>query len=271
MAFEALVSSSGLQLNTANETFWLMLSWVEAQNEESEEGKQALFTRMAKHLRFDCMDPGYMVLLVSKHPRIIAAGMQSTALMACLIHANLARRTPEEVDMFCKKGPSDLPIFNTLGKVDTWTFDLGFNAAEIAAIESGAQCRKVVGLVAGLPWCLELHRMDDDGKGARQAAFSTMCSLPFEWMTYEDGAGFYYQYKLKVGVGAQRERIVTKGNTRYWSTVAESTDYDVLGTWTEVFREGSNYLVDGVLLVRLTVMINNDQGPERADEEEDEE
>jgi hypothetical protein len=39
----------------ANERFWLLLSWVEAQSEESEEGKQEFFTRMAKQLYFHAM------------------------------------------------------------------------------------------------------------------------------------------------------------------------------------------------------------------------
>jgi hypothetical protein len=243
--------------------FWLLLAWVEAQSEESEEGKQELFTEMAKHLYFDCMDPGYILLLVSEHPRIIAAGLQYKATRACLIHANLARRNPEEIDVFDETGPSDHPMFYTLGKVDTWKFDARFIPADVAAIESGAECRKVVGLVAGLPWCLELFRGDEGGVEAGQALMRTTCSLPFEWMTYENSAGFYYKYKLKVGVGAQGEWTAEEGITRYWSTTADKTYHDSLGTWDEVFEEDSSYLVDGVLHVRLTVMINNDQGPQR--------
>jgi hypothetical protein len=194
--------------------------------------------------------------------------MESTALRACFIRSNLARRTREEVDMFCKKGPSDLSVSDSLGQVDAWRFSAAFSAAEIAAIESGTRCRKVVGLVAGLPWCLELYRTAADGEEAGQAALSTMCSLPFKWMTYKDGAGFYYQYKLRVGVGAPRERTLEKGTTRYWTTTADNTDCHSFGTWNKVFREGGGWLVDGVLHVRLTVMINIDQGPERAEDEE---
>jgi hypothetical protein len=242
---------------------------VEAQSKESEERKQELFNRMAKHLHFYAMDPGYILLLVSEHPRIIAAGLQYKATRACLIHANLARRTPEEVDMVEEK--CDLSIFNTLGEVDTWTFDARFTPADVAAVDSGTPCRKVVGLVAGLPWIVELFHGNKGGEEAGQAILRTMCSLPFEWMTYEDGAGFYYQYKLEVGVGAQRERTVERGITRFWSTAADKTYHDAIGTWTEVFGEGSGWLVDGVLHVRLTVIIDNDQGPERAADEEDEE
>jgi hypothetical protein len=42
--------SKDLQLKTENEVFWLLLAWVEAQSEESEEGTQALFLKMVKQL-----------------------------------------------------------------------------------------------------------------------------------------------------------------------------------------------------------------------------
>jgi hypothetical protein len=51
---------------------------------------------MAKHLHFHVLDPGYILLLVSEHPRIIAAGLQHKVIRASLIHSNLARRTDNE-------------------------------------------------------------------------------------------------------------------------------------------------------------------------------
>jgi hypothetical protein len=260
--FEALLSSEGLQIKTANEAFWLLLAWVEAQSEESEEGKQALFTRMAKHLSFPAMDPGYILLLVSKHPRIIAAGLESEVLRASLIHSNLARRTDSEVDWLYDRA-TDFPAPKErfpwpCGKA-TWTLDLSFNAADAAAVKSGQQCWKMVGLVAGLPWCVELEHEDDQ---ENEVGVYTMSDLPFDWMTYGDGAGFFFHYKLEVALGTPHTKTFSSDKSeRTWT---ESRPWGgIFGAWDKVFREGSEWLVDGELRVRVTLETINDQGPSK--------
>jgi hypothetical protein len=259
--FEALLSSKGLQLKTANEAFWLLLAWLEAQSEESEEGKQELFTRMAKHLSFAAMDPGYILLLVSEHPRIIAAGLQHKVMRASLIHSNLARRTSGDIGLVAQQKTLDrLPAELPGGKPE-WTFDVKFTTAEAAAIKPGERYSKIVGLAAGLPWQVDLERRNGELKGgARErdgaAGVYNQYSLPFTWMRFEDGSGFYFRYKLEVGVGAPRESSRVK---RVWSGV--STFGKSLTAWEEVFREGSEWLVNGELRVRVTVATVNDQGP----------
>jgi hypothetical protein len=257
--FEALLSSKGLQLKTANEVFWLLLSWVEAQSEESEEGKQELFTRMAKHLRFSAMDPGYILLLVSEHPRIISAGLQHKVMRVSLIHANLARRTDGEVDWLyerTKRFPVPKERFPWPCGKATWTLDWSFNATDAAAVKSGQQCRKVVGLVAGLPWCVELrHHADQE----TEVGVYTMCDLPFDWMTYGDGSTFLFTYKLEWALGTSK--TVSFASSRTW---VETTPWGrSFGAWDDVFREGSEWLVDGKLHVRVTVTTINDQGPSK--------
>jgi hypothetical protein len=254
--FEALLSSKGLQLKTANEAFWLLLSWVETQSEESEEGKQALFTRMAKHLSFPAMDPGYILLLVSEHPRVISAGLQHTVTRASLIRSNLARRTAGVIEQTDKDGIVYLPVAFAGGKPE-WTFNVTFTTAEAAATEPGERCSKIVGLAAGLPWFVRLKRTQATESEGEKLRVSTMCSFPFDWMSYEDGSGFYYQYKLEVGVGAPRETSYTK---RRWSSGLNAWG-KTFAAWEEVFKEGSKWLVNGELCVRLTVTTANDQGP----------
>jgi hypothetical protein len=236
---------------------------VEAQSEESEEGKQELFNRLAKHLHFDWMDPGYILLMVSKHPRIIAAGLQHEVTTASLVHSNLARRAHEDIDEFylrttgfyaprIRKHRFSWPC----GKA-TWTLDVSFNAAEATAATSGQKCRKVAGLVAGLPWYVELQRRADQGK---EVGVSTMCHLPFNWMTFGNSSGFFFNYHVE----AKRNTTFLFGGTflvfeRTW-TELDSVG-DAFGTWDDVFREGSEWLVDGELRVRVTVETTNDQGP----------
>jgi hypothetical protein len=254
--FEALISSDGLQLKTENEAFWLLLAWVEAQSEESEEGKQEHFSRMAVGLHFDCMDPGYILLLVSEHPRIIAAGLQHKATRTSLIRANLARRTADDIELFDQEEILDhLPVEFAGGKPE-WTFDVKFTTAEAAAVKSGKPCSKIVGLAAGLPWFVKLVHTQATDSGGEKLGVYTMCNLPFDWMSYEDGSGFYFQYKLEVGVGAPRETSQTK---RRWSRVRAFGK--TFAAWEEVFRKGSEWLVNGELRVRVTVTKANGQGP----------
>jgi hypothetical protein len=257
--FEALLSSKGLQLQTANEAFWLLLSWVEAQSEESEESKQELFTRLAQHLSFPAMDPGYILLLVSKHPRIIAAGLESEVLRASLIHANVARRTDDEVNWLFKR-PTGLPVPKEsfrwpCGKA-AWTLDENFNAADVAAFKSNQVCRKVVGLVAGLPWSVRLQRAVDQGQ---EVGVYTTCDLPFDWMAYGDGAGFFFIYRLEVALNTPHTTTFSSNSERRWTEITAWGGR--FGAWDDVFREGSEWLVDGELRVRVTVTTINDQGP----------
>jgi hypothetical protein len=261
--FEALLSSKGLQLKTANEAFWLLISWVEAQNDQSEKRKQALFARMAKHLRFHVMDPGYILLLVSKHPRIIAAGLQLEVMRASLIHSNVARRTDDEVDWLYEE-PTALPAPKEsfpwpCGKA-TWTLDVSFNAAEAATFKTGEKCCKVVGLVAGLPWRVHLERGADKEK---EVIMYTMCHLPFDWMTFGDGAGFFFTDTVEVALGTPRTKTFLSTG-KYKRRYTERASWvRMFGAWDDVFREGSEWLVDGELRVRVTVTTINDQGPSK--------
>jgi hypothetical protein len=273
--FEALLSSENIQLKTANEAFWLLLAWVEAQSEESEEGKQELFNRMAKHLSFAAMDPGYILLLVSEHPRIIAAGLQHKVMKASLIHSNLARRTREELIAFTRKTCLDFrPMDRRAGQ---WVCSVRFSAADVVGFEFGDTCEKVAGLVAGIPWHVSLS-LDKTFRHLKQLArmssapprtvevpearVATACSLPFEWMRHQldDGVGFYYQYKLEVGVGTPREQTYGDCVKRQWSEEG-IVNGAPLAEWKDLFREGSDWLVDGELHVRLTVETIDDQGP----------
>jgi hypothetical protein len=256
--FEALLSSKGIQLKTANEAFWLLLSWVEAQSEESEEGKQALFTRMAKHLQFHSMDPGYILLMVSDHPRIISAGLQLKAVKDSLRHSNQARRTHDEIEEFHAAGPS-MPSLTRPGERVSWAFNGRFKAADITAIKTGEECSKVVGLGAGLPWYIELCLQKGAEAEAIQAAVYTNVRLPFDWMTYEDGGGFYFRVDLIVGFGTPCVTNVLDSVWRNWCE--ERACGDRFAAWDDVFREGSEWLKDGELCVGVIISIINDQGP----------
>jgi hypothetical protein len=261
--FEALLSSKGLQLKTANEAFWLLLAWVEAQSDESEEGKQELFNRMAKHLYFSAMDPGYILLMVSKHPRIVAAGLESEVLRASLIHANGARRTNDEVDWLTERTPGfSVPKERSpwaCGEA-TWTFDGSYNAANVAAFKTHQLSCKVVGLAAGLPWRIELeHRAAKGGHGVEVGMYA-MSRLPFDWMTYGDGSGFFFHSRLEVAPGTAVTKAFTSGKRIF--TQASSLG-GIVGAWDDVFREGSEWLVDGKLRVRVSVTTINDQGPSK--------
>jgi hypothetical protein len=257
-AVKALISSSEIQAKSENEIFWLMLAWVEAQSEESEEGKQELFTQMTKQLYFSEMDPGYILLMVSEHPRIISAGMQSKVLKECLTRANLARRTSDEVQAFEKQRTTLTKLFILCSGKSTWTFNVRFRPAEAAAIDPNGGCRKVVGLGAGMPWYIELHRTAGEME-VQQAAMYTMCGLPFEWMTFRNGAGFYYHYTLQVGVGTENETAFTDDGKRRWT--GDIAGGKCFASWADLFREGSMWLVNGELHVKLTLTIIRDQGP----------
>jgi hypothetical protein len=255
--FEALISSSWLRFKLENEAFWLLLAWVEAQSGESEEGKQALFTRLAQHLSFAAMDPGYIVLMVSEHPRIIAAGLQKKALTDSLVRANQARRSMEDSKGYM--GPY-LGRWKATPTPVTWTFEVSFNAVEAAALQPGEECRKVVGLVAGMPWYVELYRTAVYDETGGVEVF-TNCSLPFEWTNLEDGGGFYFKYKIEVGVGTPRECDIEESDLLKRCWPADDMWGDTFAPWVDIVREGSDWLVDGELHMRLTVKATNEQGP----------
>jgi hypothetical protein len=235
---------------------------VEAQSEESEEGKQELFNRMAKHLRFAAMDPGYILLLVSKHPRIIAAGLESEVLRASLIYSNMARRTDDEVDWLYEKTivfPVPKERFPLPCGEATWTLDVSFNAADVAAIESGGERCKVVGLVAGLPWYVTLKHQAAQGQ---EVGVYTMCDLPFDWMTYGDGAGFFFHFTLEAALGTPFTKAFLFAGKRTWTELAAWGG--AFGAWDDMFREGSEWLLDGELRVRVTLTTIHDQGPSKS-------
>jgi hypothetical protein len=188
---------------------------VEAQSKESEQRKQELFNWLCIFIEFDCMDPGYILLLVSWHPRILAAGLQGEVLTKSLIRSNMARRTPDEVETLIEQTKeTELVSLPSRGRKGSWVFEVSFTAAEAAAVEPDKECRKVVGLAEGLPWTVELFRLESEAEGEVQDAFiTTTCSLPFQWMDYgpdkarrladgDEGAGFFFQYKLEAGLGA---------------------------------------------------------------------
>jgi hypothetical protein len=66
-------------------------------------------------------------------------------------------------------------------------------------------------LVAGLPWYVELERHADQGQ---EVGVYTMCHLPFDWMTYRDASGFFFQFTLDVALDTTRE--VTFSSRRTW-------------------------------------------------------
>jgi hypothetical protein len=260
-AFEALLSSEGLQLKTENETFWLLLSWVEAQSEESEEGKQELFTRIAKHLQFHAMDPGYVLLLVREHPRIIAAGLQGQVLLESLIRANLARRAAQQVDHMDSQHGFKLSSGRAPSGKVSWTKKMTFTAADIACMTSVGTGRcKELGLVAGIPWTVQLDR--EDTEGTHQAALFTGCKPPGEWDSIETGKGplgFFFTYCL--AAGATRRRSIKQSPAQGVSIWTDSMMWGGdLAAWGEVFAEGSQWLRDGGLDVKATITTCNDQG-----------
>jgi hypothetical protein len=221
---------------------------------------------MAKHLSFAAMDPGYILLLVSKHPRIIAAGLESEVLRASLIHSSLARRTDDDLDVFYERSPG-FPVPKKkisraswpFGRATWWTLDVSFNVADATAATSGQKCCKVVGLVAGLPWYVELQRRADQGK---EVGVSTVCHLPFDWMTFGDSSGFFFRYGVDWALGTPRRSLLFKVCGKRTWTELDSVG-DAFGTWDDVFREGSEWLVDGELRVRVTVETTDDQGPSK--------
>jgi hypothetical protein len=196
------------------------------------------------------MDPGYILLLVSEHPRIIAAGLQVKVLKECMGHATVARRTPTQVASFRKHSGIKLtPSHAPLGQV-SWTKDVTFTAADIAGMtSSGARCSKVVGLVAGIPWDVRLDRVDDEVQVCTGSAPWLGAGLPGA-----RGGGIFFTYCLEIGAAMSgtyecRDEPWTDG--LLW--------YECLGAWEEVFAEGSGWLRDGKLDVKVTITICNDQ------------
>jgi hypothetical protein len=264
--FKALLASNSLQLKTENEAFWLLLAWVEAQSKESEEGKQALFNRMAKELRFHDMDPGYILLMVSEHPRIIAAGLQGRVFAECLGHANMARRTPQQVDGFrryCNKLLSGRAPRAPLGKV-SWTKEATLTASDIASVTiTGQPYDKYVGLVAGAPWRVELLRKMDD-QSPDQVGLYTGPVFPTGWGYHgATGAGLFLSYSLTVGAARSRTIAPTdESSIRHW-TDGRIVWGKTTEPWEEVFGHGSGWLRNGGLDVKVNITTCNDQGAHR--------
>jgi hypothetical protein len=261
--FKALLSSNSLKVKAENEAFWLLLAWVAAQSEESEEGKQALFIRMAKGLRFHDMDPGYILLMVSNNPRIVAAGLQARVLADCLGQANLARRTPQQVDGFRRYSNSQ-PLSGRapLGKV-SWTKKVTFTASDIASVTSGHPNYKGVGLVAGMLWGVQLVRKTDD-KSPDRVGLYIGPSFPLGWgYCGSTGAGLFLRYSLTAGAARSRTiGPVNEGSIRHW-TNEDFVWGKTMEPWEEVFGHGSEWLRNGGLDVTVNITTCNDQGAHR--------
>jgi hypothetical protein len=260
--FESLISSDSLQLKTENEAFWLLLAWMEAQSEESQEDtgedEHELFNRMAKHLRFHAMDPSYILLLVSEHPRIISAGLQGRVLRESLGHATLARRTPTQVANFnrcsVKLSSSRVPS----GKV-SWSKDVTFTASDVAEASNDRFCHKTVGLVAGIPWKVRLDREDDD---VVKVSTGLDAFLGYKALHHSLGGGIFFSYRLEIG---PRSRVYTSSIHDAAELWTDGTLWsEALGAWEDVLAEGSDWLRDGNLDVKVTITIRNDQ-PRKTD------
>jgi hypothetical protein len=233
---------------------------VEAQSEESEEGKQELFNRMAKHLRFSAMNPGYILMMVSEHPRIISAGLQGKALRESLGQASLAMRTPEQVTSMKKNQfthDSGSPSSRAPPGEVEWIKDATFTAADIGAVTSTYKhCRKRVGLVAGIPWDVVLGRLSTHGQ-AHRAWLYTGCDAVYGWQSRSVGSGVCFSYRIIVG---DRRRVDIKPSPRgSWFVTDGSIWGDSVKEWTEIFKPGSEWLRGPELYVEVIITTCNHQ------------
>lgn len=200
---------------------------MEAQSDETEQGKQALFKRMAKHLRFDAMQPGYVLLLVCDHPRVIAAGLQATVLRASLNGANSPSRLPKGTYGYKRVGsryamPS-LRVKGGFGSISR-SHKVELSAADVTRVRQGHAVKRTVGLIAGMPWVLTIDRTQTTtaaGGVESRHRLNVRCDSPFTYATGQM-TGFYYTCTVAI-----HDRTQARGV--YLGTIQA----DDIASWTQ--------------------------------------
>lgn len=237
---------------------------MEGQADEDEDGKQALFKRLAQHLRFFAMDPSYILLVVSKCPRILTADMQVLVLSESLRRADLARRCPSHHDAFLRSNPNAPKARGPRGDV-FWTFRVTFSAAEIAeasVVDRGVA--KVGGLVAGFPWKVVLVRQRASSEDReRDKVYLYTGHRGFKDRSAGgDWHGLLFKYEMFVGTDKGAHRTAGPGAYGSAKWAADKIPGTEVGFWEAMFKENSPWLrAGGMLNVKVTIWVQNDQGP----------
>jgi hypothetical protein len=153
---------------------------------------------MAKHLRFDAMDPAYVLLLVCDHPRIIAAGLQTTVLRTSLNRANNPKKPPKAMDGYGSVGArsASLPVGRDRGRSGkvSWSTKVELSAAAVTSVRQGHSVKRTVGLIAGMPWVLTIDQTQTTtaaGGAETDHRLNIRCDSPFDYATGQR-TGFVY-------------------------------------------------------------------------------
>lgn len=258
-AFEALLSSEHLQVKTEGEAFWLLVSWVEAQSAETEEGKQALFERMVGHMRFHAMDPGYILLIVTQNRRVIAAGMGEKLLRESLIHSHLRRRTSAQGKDYLANRPK-LALLESRAPsgIVSWALGCSFTVTEVCELAQGRRPYRF-GLVGGMPWLIQLAYNKE--RSPKNIGAYMMPSSPVKTEMYKDGSGFFHGFSVEVGCGTFKYTMLGSSECADIWRAPLGRGYD-FASLEELTADGSPWLKEGNLHIKVTICLNNEPVPQ---------
>lgn len=258
--FELMVSNPGMELQSENEAFWLVKSWVESQP-VNEQAKQALFQRMAKHLRFFDMTPEYLLLVVVEDPRVQRAGMQMPILSEALARMRITKATADERESLARYAP---PLMESRVKTGRtlWNIRGTFTIKDIAEASISGNVEKVADLVAGFPWSIKLERKrTKDGEPDTVGLYT---GFPAGFIVKKEAANQVYGFFVRIKMTAAPDTAVAYsiGNDKipYW---LGGNKFGCVGfhkmfeqPWEVVFGIDSPYLRDGQLDVEVNLNIS---------------
>jgi hypothetical protein len=241
-AFKRLLMSESLQLQSENETYRLLMAWLN-QSPHANGRRASLFKELAPVLRYHHMTPDILVNYVFQCSMMKKSGLLPSVLGSAFVQRNASTALVKKGGVTRGKGDRGLPPSEA-----SWELKASFMLEEVMALETGKSIRMWCGVVAGYKAALQVER--DEEKGTLGAHL--VIRMPAV-EAVEGGPA--------AGVGLKVEMLlppdVKWGYSAFYTSQKSCWGYDdVIGKpWAEAVREGSPHFPGGKLEIKATVQL----------------
>jgi hypothetical protein len=243
-AFKRLLMSEGLQLQLENETYYLLVSWLQRSPHAKDKKKAMdLFKDLAPVLRYHHMTPDFLGNIVSQSGWMKESGLLPSVLRSALGQRNASALLLVTEGVTRGKGDRGLPTLEA-----SWEIQTSFTLEEVTALQSNKSIRKWCGLVAGYPAALGvMWDKDKDTLGA----FLRVSMPAVDVVEGGPAAGVGLKFDLTLSPAVKKSQFT------HFFTRTESCSYPNVfeKPWAEVVCEGSPHFPGGKLEIKATVQL----------------
>jgi hypothetical protein len=242
-AFEALLKSESLQLQSENEPYSLLVAWLQQSPHMTDSARRAaIFKELAPLLRYHHMTPDFLANIVSQCPL-----MNDPGLLRSVMHAAFVQRDALPSLLKGKgvaEGSSNRGVAFSAAR---WEVKASFTLEEVAALQADENVIKWCGLVAGYEAGLSVQRWKD---GDTLGAFLRI-SIPTPENALEGApaAGVGLKFELTLSPDVKREF------SHYFTGLGFGYRDFFDKPWAESVREGSPHFPGGKLEVKASVQL----------------